>query len=175
MPNPNSVDKSPHKQAIIDLLNEGWSAQRVLDYLKHRYDPNDLPSISAVKRYREAHIDPVAVLPARLVTDAMRKLKGAIDEIREIDVLYRAQRERVAMFWQRETENGSAEPQANEAVRIAMELLSRRFQLAAQLGIGRAGKDKRISLTESRALELPEETFHEFIELLRTERNGGRS
>ena len=42
MPNPNSVDKSPHKDEIIDLLNEGWSAQRVLRYLTDRYHADDL-------------------------------------------------------------------------------------------------------------------------------------
>ena len=166
MPNPNTVDRSPHKQEILDLLNSGWSPRRVRRYLVERHDNSYIPSEKAIERYRSAHIDPVAVLPAKLITEAMRSLDGRIDEIQKYDVAIRAQEQRIALFWKRELENGVADPLFSDALRVYNEYLHRRFQLAAQLGLGRAGKDKRVAMTETRTLQLPEESFREMIELL---------
>ena len=39
--NSNAVEKSKHQQEIRDLLNSGWSAKRILSYLKERHGDND--------------------------------------------------------------------------------------------------------------------------------------
>jgi hypothetical protein len=165
--NSNAVEKSKHQQEIRDLLNSGWSAKRILSYLKERHGDDYIPSERAIERYRRDHLDPVAVLPAKLITQAMKRLDGRIDEIAHYDIAIRVQQQRIALFWKREIEKGEADPLFSDALRVYNEYLTKRFQLAAQLGLGRAGKEKRVAMSETRALELPEESFREMMELLK--------
>ena len=168
MTDKSSVTQSKFHAEIEDLLNSGWSGRRILAYLRHRYpsDP-DIPGLRAIERYRDAHVDPVAVLPAKLLTQAMRRLDGAIDEIARFDVAIRVQEQRIALFWKREIETGIADPLFSDALRVYNDYLHRRFQLAAQLGLGRAGKDKRVDISQTRRLQMPEEAFQQMLRNLR--------
>ena len=168
MPNPNAVDQSPHSQEITDLLNSGWSPRRIRRYLTERHgNPDDLPSESAIQRYRDAHLDPVAILPAKLLTQAMRRLNGRIDEIASLDVAIRVQEQRIALFWKRELDSNKPDPHFSDALRVYADYLTKRFALAAQLGLGRAGKEKRIAMSQTRTLQMPEEAFQQMLRNLR--------
>ena len=172
MARPSTIENCPHKDAIVDNLNAGWSPRQVRDYLVERYGPGPhVPSIKAIQRYRNDRIDPTAALPPVLVTGALKRLKGRIDEIGHLDRAIRAQEQRIALFFDREQRTGRSEPQLNDAMRVFTEMLRLRFTLAQQIGVGRAGKEKRVSMTESNTIDLPEESFHEFLALLRRKRD----
>ena len=171
MPNPSTIAQSQRKQEIIEFLDSGWSPQRIHAYLVERYgDGPQTPSAKAIQRYRRTSIDPKAMLPAKAITQALRKLSNGVVEITTIDVLIRAEEQRIAVMWYRELETGKQESTFNDAIRVITELIRLRFQIADKLGVAKTGRNKKVEIRESRALELPEESFHEFLNLLRQER-----
>jgi hypothetical protein len=88
----SSVDASPFRDAIQELLRHGWSARRVAGFLVERYSgvPElvaTIPSAKAISRWARKNLRAKDILPPMLLDELLGRTTAEIDVMGELQAL----------------------------------------------------------------------------------------
>lgn len=141
---------------IHKKILEGWPAREVAKYIQEEAgeleDSSHESVTTMVKRYRES-LPPAELAKHRLPVDmqrAQQKVAEGIDELKELENLYRLQMERIHIDFALEKKFNKLIPATAQEVRAAREILSTIAELKMDLGLherhlGRIDGDAEVS------------------------------
>jgi hypothetical protein len=130
------VERSRYGEEARELLEAGWSPTRVRLYLVESHGEQGVPSEKALERFKKAgKVRPLKVLPARMVTEALKSLRRKVDLLRALDDMILFQQERLIWLRARELEKGEPEREISRSLRVLDFYLERKERLCRELGM----------------------------------------
>lgn len=163
----STVYKYKHFNDLRDCLASGWAATTVREYLIRRYGPEGVPSLKAIERWRNKHLEPTArVIPHQVV---QRKLKGVtyrVDIIGHLSRLVALCEDRVARGLEHEENSGGKPLTVNDgAIQTYLQVLKDYVKVAQDLGI--LPSRPAAPLVDARALSITPEMLQQLRETVR--------
>jgi hypothetical protein len=130
-------------QEVYDRILEGWPPSNIAAFIQDiRHEATDLTRegmISAIVDFR-ASLPPAELIKKRLTktyTDAAQEVEEGIDEIKELEKLYKLQMRRITIDAETEKKINKLLPTTGQEVRIAREILSTYADLKMDLGLSK--------------------------------------
>ena len=156
-----------HFEELRDCLASGWSIPTVRSYLAERYGPEDVPSLAAMTKWREKHLETAArVIPHELI---MRKLKGVqfkVDVIGHLSRLVGLLEDRVGRGIEQEETFGGIPLAVNDGVvQVYLQAIMNYVQVAQDLGILKSRP--AVPLIDARSINVAPETARTLLEVIK--------
>ena len=171
MPRPSSIDRSRHKQEIIECLESGWSPETITFWLKRRFgdgDP-DVPSIRPIYRYRKYHISSNRLVPTSVIKQQLKGIDYKVDLLGTLARIIWVLEDRVANNWEREkeTSGGVASPNTDRAALTLLEYLREYRRVAQDLGLLPSRPDSlQVEMHQTQAIVVSHEDVKDLAEAL---------
>jgi hypothetical protein len=147
---PVSRDPAHHRvrtllcfQEVYDRILDGWPISEIARFVQEvKKEATDLTRhglVAALQDYRKT-IPPAELMKKRLsktYTDAANEVEEGLDELKELEKLYRLQMKRIGIDVKNEENIKKLLPSTGQEVRIAREVLSNIADLKMDLGLSK--------------------------------------
>ncbi len=131
----------PYYDEVYDKLRRGWSLSRVSKMIQDRGDCLDVTFGTLrcyLHKFRNEKIpksDIIREHVPRLVMDAEEKFKEGMDELEEMEDLYRVQRERIGIDYKKEKMIGKLFNNTHKEMEVCLAMLQASAKLKQDLGL----------------------------------------
>lgn len=131
----------PYYKEVYDKLRKGWSLTRVAKMIQSRGGCSDI-SFSYLRQtlhfFRNERIPKTEILKdyvPEYVMDTKEKFKESIDELEEIEDLYRVQRDRIGVDYKKEKQIGKLFNNTYKEMEVCLAMLQASAKLKQDLGL----------------------------------------